>query len=100
MFYCYHIGLKETYQVHLHGHQFHVVKIGYPKYDVATGIAITPNQDIQCLDDHCTKATWTVPSWHNGVPDLNLENPPIKDTVNIPWGGYVVVRFIANNPGT
>ncbi|XP_065929832.1 uncharacterized protein [Magallana gigas] len=92
-------GLKETCPVHLHGHQFQVVKIGYPKYDAVIGIAIAPNQDIQCLDDHCTKATWTVPSWHNGVPDLNLENPPIKDTVTIPWGGYVIVRFYANNPG-
>lgn len=87
--------MKETHPVHLHGHQFHVIKIGYPKYDEVTGIATARNSDIQCLDYDCTKATW-----RNGVPDLNLKNPPIKDTVNIPWGGYVIVRFIADNPGS
>lgn len=100
MFHCYHKGMNETHPVHLHGHQFHVVKIGYPKYDEVTGIATARNPDIQCLDFDCTKATWTVPGWRNGVPDLNLKDPPIKDTVNIPWGGYVIVRFIADNPGT
>lgn len=30
---------------------------------------------------------------------LNLVNPPLKDTVVIPKGGYVVIRIRANNPG-
>ncbi|XP_046680742.1 laccase-1-like isoform X2 [Homalodisca vitripennis] len=29
----------------------------------------------------------------------NLENPPLKDTVTVPDGGYTIIRFHANNPG-
>ncbi|XP_061185783.1 uncharacterized protein LOC133193882 [Saccostrea echinata] len=92
-------GIKAPHPIHFHGHQFHVVKIGYPEYDPITGNATAPNQDIRCLNDDCTEATWANPSWHYGVPGLNLKNPPLKDTVNIPWGGYVVVRITADNPG-
>lgn len=87
-------GLKAAHPVHFHGHQFHVVKIGYPEYDSITGNATAPNADIRCLNDDCTEATWRY-----NVPGLNLWNPPIKDTVNVPWGGYVVVRIVADNPG-
>lgn len=34
-----------------------------------------------------------------GLITRNLKNPPLKDTVTVPDGGYTVVRFIANNPG-
>ena len=29
----------------------------------------------------------------------NLINPPIKDTVVVPDGGFTVIRFLADNPG-
>ncbi|KAH8334541.1 hypothetical protein KR059_011251, partial [Drosophila kikkawai] len=29
----------------------------------------------------------------------NLVNPPVKDTVTIPDGGYTIIRFEASNPG-
>lgn len=29
----------------------------------------------------------------------NLINPPIKDTVPVPDGGYTIIRFKATNPG-
>ena len=29
----------------------------------------------------------------------NLINPPLKDTVQIPAGGYTIIRFKALNPG-
>jgi hypothetical protein len=76
-----------------------VVKIGYPIYDTITGKATTPNRDIRCLNDGCTEATWADPSWKYGVPGLNLKNPPLKDTVSVPVGGYVVIRLTADNPG-
>lgn len=94
-----HAGMKVPHSVHVHGHQFHVVKIGYPKYDTITGKTTAPNRDIRCLNNDCTDATWTDPSWQYGVPGLNLKNPPLKDTVNIPAGGYVVIRITADNPG-
>lgn len=30
----------------------------------------------------------------------NFENPPVKDTITAPSGGYTIVRFVADNPGT
>lgn len=30
----------------------------------------------------------------------NLDNPPVKDTVTVPVGGYTIFRFVADNPGT
>lgn len=97
--YSYKTGLKESHPIHFHGHQFHVVKVGYPYYDPITGFNFAPSSDIRCHNDDCSNATWMDPSWHHGIPDLNLKNPPVKDTVNIPMGGYVVIRFSANNPG-
>ena len=38
------------------------------------------------------------PFWIN-PPDLNFDNPPLKDTIAIPARGYVVLRFVTNNPG-
>lgn len=29
----------------------------------------------------------------------NLTNPPIKDTVTVPDGGYTILRLHASNPG-
>lgn len=29
----------------------------------------------------------------------NLINPPWKDTVHVPDGGYVIIRLMADNPG-
>lgn len=29
----------------------------------------------------------------------NLDNPPLKDTVQVPSGGYTIFRFHADNPG-
>ena len=30
---------------------------------------------------------------------LNTANPPFRDTVTLPQGGWVVLRFVADNPG-
>lgn len=29
----------------------------------------------------------------------NTNNPPLRDTVNVPGNGYTVIRFLADNPG-
>ncbi|XP_050689370.1 uncharacterized protein LOC126981839 [Eriocheir sinensis] len=34
-----------------------------------------------------------------GEVQRNFDHPPLKDTVTVPSGGYVVIRFFANNPG-
>ena len=33
------------------------------------------------------------------APQMNLENPVLKDTVSVARRGYVVLRFRADNPG-
>lgn len=94
--------------VHLHGHSFELLKLGFPTYERISGNITTENEEIRCISrrnyvnggDYCTSSTWSDPSWANGnAPGLNLVNPPLKDTVVIPRGGYVVIRIRANNPG-
>lgn len=48
----------------------------------------------------CNVAQWSNPSWTQGqVPGLTATGAPWKDTVILPPGGYVVIRFLADNPG-
>ena len=35
-----------------------------------------------------------------GKIERNLVLPPIKDTVIVPSGGYTIILFVADNPGT
>ncbi|XP_061175858.1 uncharacterized protein LOC133184799 [Saccostrea echinata] len=94
--------------IHLHGHSFELLKMGFPVTDKTNGNIISPNKDIKCKRNIqiskemtlCSDVVWSDSSWHNGnAPGLNLKNPPNKDTVIIPSGGYVVIRIRANNPG-
>lgn len=94
--------------VHLHGHSFELLKLGFPTYERISGNITTENEEIRCTSrrnyvnggDYCTSSTWSDPSWANGnAPGLNLVNAPLKDTVVIPRGGYVVIKIRANNPG-
>ena len=58
------------------------------------------NPDLECPTDRCHNATFKDPTWLGGnIPGLNEINPPLKDTVIVPAGGYVVIRFLADNPG-
>ncbi|CAG2228806.1 unnamed protein product [Mytilus edulis] len=59
-------------------------------------------QDIICNDgkNFCNNAQWRNSTWSNGShPTLNWDNPPQKDTIIVPTGAYVVIRFKADNPG-
>ncbi|XP_056010293.1 uncharacterized protein LOC130051743 [Ostrea edulis] len=92
--------------IHMHGHSFDVLKFGFANYNETTGEYISQNTDIDCKGNatedknFCNNATWRNPAWLNGnVPGLNLVDPPRKDTVIVPFGGYVVVRIKADNPG-
>lgn len=88
--------------VHIHGHHFQVVKIGWPTYNKSTNIFMENNADIGCKDGSvsCNVGGWRDPAWSGGrLPGMVERSPVIKDTVTVPVGGYVVVRFKANNPG-
>ncbi|XP_019647142.1 PREDICTED: laccase-1-like [Branchiostoma belcheri] len=95
-------GINGTaHPVHIHGHHFYVLDMGFPEYNKTTGRFLNQSTDIDCADNQtCNGRKWTNPSWQNGgKPGLNTENPPLKDTVIVPVGGYVVLRFRADNPG-
>ncbi|XP_078000277.1 uncharacterized protein LOC144452935 isoform X1 [Glandiceps talaboti] len=95
-------GLQGTaHPVHFHGHHFYVLKTGYGFYNNETGKFINDTTDIDCGGSkRCNAGKWSDSTWKgDGIPGLNLQNPPIKDTVIVPVGGYVVIRFVADNPG-
>jgi FtsP/CotA-like multicopper oxidase with cupredoxin domain len=81
--------------IHLHGHSFHVLRIGFPPHDPVTGLMTGQNSDIFCTaNTSCALAQWA-----KGRPPLKLQRPVRKDTIVVPPGGYAVVRFVADNPG-
>ena len=99
-------SVDHQHPFHLHGHHFHIVKVGYPSYSNVTGAIVAHTSDIYCTDStcthhHCINSDCTNPSWASGVNPQLLINAktPRKDTAIIPAGGYLVVRFISNNPG-
>ncbi|RUS85498.1 hypothetical protein EGW08_006706, partial [Elysia chlorotica] len=96
-------GRGWAHPIHMHGHSYTVVKIGYPYYDPLTAQVGADSTDINCggkTTNFCNAATWTNTSWRgNSVPGLTLNSPPRKDTIMVPSGGYVVIRIRADNPG-
>jgi laccase len=60
----------EDHPFHLHGHNFYVVGTGLGNFNAMTD-----------------------------QKNFNLVDPPMRHTVTIPYGGWVAIRFIANNPG-
>ena len=97
-------GRGGFHPIHMHGHSFYVIKMGYGQYDPVTAAFAQENIDIDCRGipsyNFCNDATWANQTWLNGnVPDVELAKPPRKDTIIVPLGGYVVVRIRANNPG-
>uniref|UniRef100_A0A7E4WDR5 Plastocyanin-like domain-containing protein n=1 Tax=Panagrellus redivivus TaxID=6233 RepID=A0A7E4WDR5_PANRE len=85
---------------HLHGTHFHLLKMGFPEYN-ETNFLKQSNQDIDCNHtSHCNEKQWRNSTWLNGrVPEIDTINTPVRDTVMIPMGGYIVIRFRATNPG-
>ena len=99
-------GRIDDHPVHMHGHAFMVVKVGYGVYNHSNGAFIKDCNDIHCRgntkpgESLCNDATWRNSSWLNGnVPDMVQRGAVLKDTVIVPSGGYVVVRFPATTPG-
>ncbi len=89
-------GEGSSHPFHLHGHQFHVVAVGYGPYNGDTGLLVGPRDDIVCDDALCSN-----PSWAEGrKPSFEISNTTLrKDTIIVPGGGYVVLQFRSDNPG-
>lgn len=64
---------------HLHGHTFKVLAMGRLGEE-------TTMKKVKELDAA-------------GQIERNFDNPPTKDTVTVPDGGYTIIRFFATNPG-
>lgn len=87
-----------AHPMHIHGHHFYVIKKGFATYN-DKGIITGNSPDFFC-DENTAICQWENLTWADGnIPGANLENPPLKDTVVVPLGGYVVLRVTADNPG-
>ncbi|KAL8525579.1 hypothetical protein ACS0TY_014989 [Phlomoides rotata] len=60
----------EDHPIHLHGYHFYVVGQGFGNFNPITDTA-----------------------------RFNLVDPPVRNTINVPVGGWAVIRFVADNPG-
>ena len=80
--------------LHIHGHTFQVLKIGYPTYSDTNGFVQSNSRDIICVGSSCSSTRF------NDQMTFIVSNKTVrKDTIVIPGGGYVVVSFISDNPG-
>ncbi|KAK9065963.1 hypothetical protein SSX86_015365 [Deinandra increscens subsp. villosa] len=60
----------EDHPVHLHGYHFYIVGQGFGNFNPATNTA-----------------------------GFNLVDPPQRNTIDVPVGGWAAIRFVADNPG-
>ena len=108
-----------AHPVHLHGHSFFVLEVGFPSYNSTTGFFLCHNDSLDCFVpegvEECRYAglppvqrdyTCNNPEWRPGMrpmfgnPSSKIDPYTVrKDTVTIPTGGYVVIQFLADNPG-
>jgi L-ascorbate oxidase len=71
---------QSNHPMHLHGHSFAVIGMGRLNRSV--------NADyVRTLDQ-------------SGMLPRNFDRPPLKDSVTVPAGGYTIIRFLADNPGS
>jgi len=100
---------RAAHPVHLHGHTFQVAGIFYGQYNTTEHlIGINPNvtcrNDPTCTNHNdCSYPRCTDPGWTTMTMtprDGTVTNKTVrKDTIVVPPGGYVVIRFIADNWG-
>lgn len=64
------IVTTEDHPMHLHGHDFAVIGMGFGNFNA-----------------------------RKDSPSFNLVDPPIRNTIGTPPGGWVAIRFVADNPG-
>ena len=108
-----------AHPIHLHGHSFFVLDVGFPEYNASSGLRGCHNNDLNCFIppnvnrcDYVNRPPLTLdytcnnPEWNEtGKPSFGPAGEKIdpytvrKDTVTVPAGGYVVIQFLADNPG-
>ncbi|CAG2217335.1 unnamed protein product [Mytilus edulis] len=98
-------GATISHPIHMHGHTFEVLKMVFP--EVTDDFKFVFTNDIKCSEtlsnnqSQCNNARWRNASWNNykNIPGINLNDPIRKDTIVVPYGGYIIIRINATNPG-
>ena len=91
----------QAHPFHLHGHHFQVIYIGYMETVLMRLAPVTNPDMLTCVSTkgHCdTDVHWSDSSWKKYKDTEGMQEPSEKDTVIVPVGGYVVIRFRADNP--
>lgn len=60
------------------------------------GETIGFNADVEC-NPFCSHTHWSDES--TKMAAVNVDKPPIKDTISVPRSGYILIRFKTLNPG-
>ena len=92
---------KATHPTHLHGHYFQVLDVQFGNY-TPNGVLYWPNQNIYCggAQKVCTVPQWAVgKDYSKGKRGKVSNTAPLKDSIAVPSGGYVVVYLRSDNPG-
>ena len=89
---------SNPHPIHIHGYTPQLVKVGYPTYN-DDGTFKSSNTDITCENGRCQSREEARAFWANDGPLKARKDAPYKDTIIVPTGGYVVLRFKTDNPG-
>jgi len=81
--------------VHIHGHSFSILYMGNPSYDSTKGYKNA--EGMSCKSYDCDYAVYNPTD--SIKAKFNMENPPLKDTLQIAPMHYAVVRIKTDNPG-
>ena len=58
--YLHYLTDGKYHTIHMHGHDFVILKTGYPEYNKTSSLWDTPNSDLECPDKKmCRKMRWT-----------------------------------------
>ena len=90
-----------AHPIHLHGHYLHIVDIQFGDY-AANGQLSDSNNNIDCQNETrvCTAPIWSIGRDYSLNKKGKVKNTsPLKDTIVVPTGGYVVGYLVADNPG-
>ena len=97
---------RESHAIHLHGHSYYVLAVGYGSYESSSGFVSSTNESLSCQANENDTATFefqlcTTLHWRTGLrPSVRLSPYTLrKDTVIVPSGGYVIIQFVSSSPG-
>ncbi|XP_071140405.1 uncharacterized protein [Mytilus edulis] len=98
-------GAFISHPIHMHGHTYKVLKMEFPEVTIDGNYTFT--EDIECsntlpnIHSSCNNARWRNSSWndYNKIPGINTVDAVRKDTIVVPYGGYVIIKIKAANPG-